>query len=252
MTGASPYRDDEWWRDHYSGALLELWQAIIPPERAAEDADFLIRHCALRPGSAVLDLPCGEGRVSIELAARDIAVTGIDIAPGQIELARAAAAQRGLTNDWRVGDMRAPPRGPFDAAFCWGDSFGYMDDAGNRAFLAAVHQVLRPGGRFAMEMEMVAEVLAPRFQPLAKGRAGEFDVALQREWDRAGGRLSVTYRLERGGAVESRRASYRIHTAGELKSLLAGAGFEIERFCDRQGRAFIEGSDCLRIVARAL
>ncbi len=252
MTQSPAYRDDEWWRTHYSGLLLDLWGAIVPPDRAAGDADFLIRQCRLEPGMRVLDVPCGEGRVAIELAARGLAVTGIDIAPGQIALARDAAARRGVAVDWQVAEMRTLPAGPFDAAFCWGDSFGYMDDAGNRAFLAAVRAALKPGGRFAMEMEMVVEILAPRFQPRAMGRAGEFDVTIDREWDREGGRLRVDYRLERGGQVDLRHASYRIHAAAELKALLDEAGFAIERFGDRHGKAFVTGSDCLRIVCSAL
>lgn len=251
MTRPIEYRDDEWWRDHYSGALLDLWTTIVPPEKAREDADFLIERCGLAPGMAVLDVPCGQGRVAIELAARGMEVTGIDIAPGQIALAQAAARERGLAIDFRVGDMRALPPGPFDAAFCWGDSFGYMDDAGNAAFLTAVHGALKPGGRFAIEMEMLAEVLEPRFTARAEGRAGDFDVRIERDWNRAAGRMAVTYRLTRSGQTETSRASFRIHTGAEMRSLLETAGFVIELFGNRAGDPLGPGSDCLRAVARA-
>lgn len=252
MTAPGEYRDDEWWRDHYSGALLDLWTTIVPPEQAREDADFLVGQCSLAPGMTVLDVPCGQGRVAIELAARGMQVTGIDIAPGQIALAQAAARERRLALDLRVGDMRALPAGPFDAAFCWGDSFGYMDDAGNAAFLAAVHAVLKPGGRFAIDMEMLAELLEPRFIPRAQGRAGDFDVAIERDWDRRAGRLAVTYRLTRGGKTDVSRASFRIHTAAELRQRLTDAGFAIELFGNRAGDPFGPGADGLRAVASAL
>ena len=36
----------------------------------------------------------------------------------------------------------------FDGAFCVGNSFGYLDDEGNAAFLRAVRAALKPGGRF--------------------------------------------------------------------------------------------------------
>lgn len=250
MTSSEPYRDDEWWRDHYSGALLDLWQVIVPPEKAREDADFLVKHCALVPGMRVLDVPCGQGRVAIELAVRGLAMTGIDISPGQIALAQAAAQARALAIDFRVGEMRELERGQFDAAFCWGDSFGYMDDAGNAAFLSAVRDTLKPGGWFALEMEMIAEILAPRFVARAQGRAGDFDVTIAREWDRAGCRLSVDYRLELSGQAETRHASFRIHSAAELHTMLSRAGFSVELFGNRAGARFSPDSDCLRVVCR--
>ena len=252
-TPAPTYRDTEWWRDHFSGTMLELWRAIVPPDQAVEDADFLLLHGGLLPGSRVLDVPCGEGRVAIELAARGVRAVGVDIAPGQIEAARQNAAARNVDVEWHVADMRAVPwQAAFDAAFCWGDSFGYMDDAGNRDFLAAVHRTLVPGGRWAMEMQMVAEVLLPRLQTRVSGRAGGFEVAVRRDYDAQSGRLSVEYEVARNGMRETRQASYRIHTIDEIRALLERAGFRIDRLCARDGNDFGRAADRLRVVCTAL
>lgn len=250
---APTYRDTEWWREHFSGAMLELWQAIVPPQQALEDADFLLTHGGLQHGRRVLDVPCGEGRVAIELAARGVRVTGVDISAGQIEAARLKSVARNLEVEWHVADMRSVPwQARFDAAFCWGDSFGYMDEAGNRDFLAAVHRALVPGGRWAMEMQMVAELLLPRLQRRVSGRAGEFDVAVRREFDEQSGRLAVEYELARNGVRETRQASYRIHSVAEIRALLADAGFAVDRLCARNGEAFTGEADRLRVVCRAL
>jgi SAM-dependent methyltransferase len=247
------YRDTEWWREHFSGSLLELWQSIVPPEQAVEDADFLLTYGGVQPGSRVLDLPCGEGRVAIELAARGVRATGVDISAGQIEAARRNAAARGVDVEWLVADMRAVPwSAAFDAAFCWGDSFGYMDDAGNRDFLAAAHRALVPGGRWAMEMQMLAEVLLPRLQPRVSGRAGEFRVEVLRRYDAQSGRLAVEYELARGSLRETRQASYRIHTIDELRALLERAGFRVDRLCARDGSDFGPAADRLRVLCTAL
>lgn len=247
------YRDSQWWREHFAGSMLELWQAIVPPAQAAEDADFLQRHGGVRPGSRVLDLPCGEGRVAIELATRGVRATGVDISAGQIEAAKRNAAARGVDVEWRVSDMRAVPwTAAFDAAFCWGDSFGYMDDAGNRDFLVAAHRALVPGGRWAMELQMLAEVLLPRLQARVSGRAGEFRVAVRRQYDAQSGRLAVEYELARGDMRETRQASYRIHTRDELCALLESAGFRVDRLCARDGSDFGPAADRLRVVCTAL
>ncbi|MBK8338442.1 MAG: class I SAM-dependent methyltransferase [Sterolibacteriaceae bacterium] len=246
------YRDTEWWRDHFSGGMLDLWQAIVPPEQALEDANFLLAHGGVRPAGRVLDVPCGDGRVAIELAARGVRMVGVDISAGQIEAARVKSAARNLAIEWHVADMRSVPwRASFDAGFCWGDSFGYMDEAGNRDFLAAVHRALVPGAGWAMEMQMVAELLLPRLQRRVSGRAGEFDVAVRREFDEQSGRLAVEYELARNGVRETRQASYRIHSVAEIRALLADAGFAIDRLCARNGEPFTAEADRLRVVCRA-
>lgn len=247
------YRDTEWWRDHFSGGMLDLWQAIVPPEQAREDADFLLAHGGVRPAGRVLDVPCGDGRVAIELAARGVRMVGVDISAGQIEVARAKSAARNLAIEWHVADMRSVPwRASFDAGFCWGDSFGYMDEAGNRDFLAAVHRALVPGAGWAMEMQMVAELLLPRLQRRVSGRAGEFDVAVRRDYDAQSGRLAVEYELARNGVRETRQASYRIHTVAEIRNRLTDAGFAVDRLCARNGEPFTAEADRLRVVCRAL
>lgn len=252
MTGeAEPYVDEEWWRDHYSGAMLDLWRSIIPPERSAEDVEFLFRHCNLKPGDRVLDVPCGEGRIAIELAARGLDVMGIDIAPGQIVLAWQAAQERGVTVEWWLDDMRKLP-GTFDAVVCWGDSFGYLDDGGNADFLASVRKVLKAGGRFALEMQMVAEIVLPKLTYTSSGRAGDFDVTITRSFDEGTRRLSVLYKLERDGTSEERFASYRIYSVAELRALVEAAGFEINRVAARDGRAFVAGKDTLRMICTAV
>ena len=53
----------------------------------------------------------------------------------------------------------------FDGAFCFGNSFGYLDDEANADFLKAVSQTLKPGCRFIVDAPAVAECILPNFQP---------------------------------------------------------------------------------------
>jgi ubiquinone/menaquinone biosynthesis C-methylase UbiE len=246
----SGYEDTEWWRSHFSGLMLDLWQSLLPGERAAGDADFLQAACRLPAGARLLDVPCGEGRVSAELAARGFRVVGVDISAGLLRSARQRAGQRNLSVEWHEGDMRHLPwERAFDAAFCWGDSFGYMDNAGNEQFLAAVQRALKPGGRWAMEMGMVAEVLFPRYREELTRDVGGIRVALRRSFDPRQGRLAVEYTLTRAGSEEKRTASYRIYSCGELCRMLERAGFVIDRLYGGPEAPFQIGSERLCIVA---
>ena len=110
-----------------------------------------------RPGAEVaraIDLGCGAGGVSLELAEAGFEVTGVDFSPVALRKARAAAERRGLGRD-RVrfvrGDLTAgvvpDVEGPFDLLV----DYGTLDDlpeSGRQAMAAYVAALARPGGRF--------------------------------------------------------------------------------------------------------
>ena len=198
---------DDWWRDFFGGLVVDFWKAAMPPEVTRAEAEFLVRTLRLAPGSRVLDVPCGAGRLAIELAARGCRMTGVDISPEFLETARSTARERGLEIEWRQSDMRDLPwESAFDAAFCGGSSFGFFDDEGNAAFLAAASRTLRPGGRFFADFK-AAESILPNFRRDEARRdpdlhdAGDPADALGRRF-----RGLRDIGLTRGGAVPTRFA----------------------------------------------
>ncbi len=244
----------DWWKTFFTGAALDLWRAAIPPEVTRAQADGLVAALALRAGERVLDVPCGNGRLALELAARGFQVCGVDLAVEFVEEARCAAAERGLEVELACADMRALPwRDELDAAFCMGNSFGYLEDRGNREFLAAVARSLRPGGRFVLEYPMVAEVALARGEPRNWYRFGDLIMLSEASYDAARSRLDTRYTfvdLSRGRA-ETRPASYQIYTVRELGELLCAAGFaELELLGGLDGQPFASGSTCLYVKAR--
>jgi SAM-dependent methyltransferase len=113
-----------------------------------EDAAALAALLTARGARRVLDIPCGFGRIAGPLHARGFDVVGVDASAAQ--LAEAEARNPGPT--YRLGDMKAPPDGPFDAVLNIYTSFGYMPTpAEDAACLAAWHAVLRPGGILVLE-----------------------------------------------------------------------------------------------------
>ncbi len=71
-----------------------------------QEVDFLVSALGLAPGAPILDIGCGPGRHSLELARRGLQITGIDISPGFVEVARKQALAEGLTAEFRVADAR--------------------------------------------------------------------------------------------------------------------------------------------------
>ena len=157
--------DPEWFKTFFHGVALDLWRQVVTEEQTRTQAEFLVRTLKLAPPAKVLDVPCGNGRLAVELSARGFRLTGVDIAGEFIEEANSCSAARDLSIEWVHGDMRdLPGPGIFDGAFCWGNSFGYLDDDGNMDFLRSVGRALRPGGRFIIDAHVVAETLFASFQ----------------------------------------------------------------------------------------
>src|SRR5262249_38980136 len=153
----------DWHESFFTGLAVEFWRVAVPPEATEREAEFLWRHLRLAAGNRVLDVPCGAGRLAIPLALRGALMTGIDSSREFLAAAREAAASAGADAAWIQADMRAIPRGAsFDAAFCFGNSFGYLDEAGNREFLSAVAAALPRGGRFALDYGQTPESIFPR------------------------------------------------------------------------------------------
>jgi SAM-dependent methyltransferase len=96
-------------------------------------------------GTAALDAGCGEGFLARVLAARGARVTGIDLSPRLIALAREQAAAGAI--DYRVADLCAPLpdlAGRFDRI---GSHLVLNDVPDHQGFAATLAALTRPGGR---------------------------------------------------------------------------------------------------------
>ncbi|MGW5878256.1 class I SAM-dependent DNA methyltransferase [Nocardiopsis terrae] len=114
--------------------------------------DDLFREYGVR-GPLLLDLGCGTGNSSVELKKQGYQVTGIDISPEMIEVARNKDEMSGI--EFQVGeltDIPGPP-GTFDAAAAAGEPFHYLldEDALTTAF-SEVKRMLAPQGLLVAEM----------------------------------------------------------------------------------------------------
>jgi len=240
-----------WWESFFSGLAVDFWRAAVPQEATAEDVAFLWKHLALRPGSRVLDVPCGAGRLTLPLAERGCAATGVDISEEFLVPGRAEAERRGLEVALLRAEMRDLPwTGEFDAAFCFGNSFGFLDDAGDAAFLAAVACALAPGGRFALDYGQSAESVFPRLAEHQEGEVAGFHFAEDTRYDLLTGRIENRFVFTLGERSETKLASQRVYTVRQVVRMLAEAGLTIRGlFGSPREEPFSLGSHRLLIVA---
>jgi 2-polyprenyl-6-hydroxyphenyl methylase/3-demethylubiquinone-9 3-methyltransferase len=106
---------------------------------------FVAEHARLA-GARALDVGCGGGLLSEALSRHGATVTGIDLAPGMVEVARLHAAEEGLVMDYRVAaaeELAADLAGSFDVITCMEMLEHVPQPAQMLATLAAL---VRPGG----------------------------------------------------------------------------------------------------------
>lgn len=200
------------------------------------DAIDRVMEEELRPlssGARALDLCCGTGIQSLRLAGLGYRVTGVDLAPQLLALAKAkleAAGHPGAV--FAEGDAASIPAkgGTFDLVTCCGalSMIGPWREA-----LAEIARCLRPGGRLLLEVEgkWNAEVMWEIVNGLT-GNALGYDESLGAAlrhllppW-REGHRLEYSFKLETGGAVT---LPLKLFGVAELQDALLAAGLRPRR-----------------------
>ncbi len=120
-------------------------------------ADFIEeifkRECKQRP-ELVLDLGCGTGKMTVELAERGYDMTGIDISAEMLDIAMSSAEAVGHDILWLCQDMREfELYGTVDAAVCCLDCINHLETAADlEKCFSLIHNYLIPDGIFIFDI----------------------------------------------------------------------------------------------------
>ena len=138
----SDYDDFAWFYDQYWSADALAWELAVLQRLLLNE---------LETGATLLDACCGAGQLAAALTEQSLSVTGIDLSPAMIELARRNAP----TATFREGDVRevSPSLGTFTAAVSMYDSLNHLlsiEDLG-KAF-NGIGSCLIPGGWFVFDL----------------------------------------------------------------------------------------------------
>jgi trans-aconitate methyltransferase len=119
-------------------------------------ASGVVELLAPHAGERILDLGCGDGALTEQLAAMGAKVVGVDNSPAMLDAAR----KRGLHVEHHSADA-IPYQHEFDAVFS-NAALHWLSAERHPALLAGVHRALRPGGRFVAEMGGQGNIAAIR------------------------------------------------------------------------------------------
>ncbi|MFA0782394.1 class I SAM-dependent methyltransferase [Fervidibacter sacchari] len=243
----------QWYREFFDDLYLRVYQPLEAPEKVRREVDFIVKALNLPAGAKVLDLCCGQGRHSLELARRGFQVVGVDLSEALLYAARKRAESEGLNVTFLQCDMREIDfKDEFDAVINMFTSFGYLEsEAEDEKVLGKVAQALKSGGKFLLDV-VNRDRLVRDFQGREWHAADEGWLVLEeRTFDHLSGRMETRWIcVARDGVRYERLSSVRLYTASELRTMLERAGLEVTNlFGDYDGSPYSWDSQRLIIVA---
>jgi ubiquinone/menaquinone biosynthesis C-methylase UbiE len=129
-----------------------MWEAgnfAAVAEKILESGELVVERAGVEPGMALLDVACGTGNATLPAARAGARVTGLDFAPGLLEIARERGADAMLEIDFVEGDAQELPfeDASFDRVV---STFGHMFAPDHRRTADEMKRVLRPDGVIAV------------------------------------------------------------------------------------------------------
>lgn len=219
-------RDPPWWSTYFDDVFLRIYRPLKDDAGTAAEVDGLCELLGLEEGARILDVGCGWGRHSLELARLGFQVTGLDLSARLLEEAANAARAEGLEIEWVQGDMRKMAfDARFDAAISMFSSLGYFDsEEDDLAALRGMREAVVPGGRLLLET-MHRDAIAREYVERDWWDTPEGDeVRVDRTFDAIAGVSHETLHWrDAAGNTGEKPHSIRIRSATEWHDLLQRA-----------------------------
>jgi len=163
------YVKKDWWKRIFNAFYLKTDGDVVDDQRITEfEVDYFVKVLNLQPEHHILDLCCGQGRHSFELANRGFKyIFGLDRSRYLIQKAKSEVKKFGVSCKFREGDARNLPYDPdtFDFVMILGNSFGYFESINDDLLvLKEVFRVLKPWGNILIDLTD-GEYIKRNFQP---------------------------------------------------------------------------------------
>lgn len=224
-------------------------------QSAAEEVGQVCSLLGLKGGERILDMPCGIGRHTLELARRGHMITAVDRTAGYLDELKRLAAAAGVGGQIETvqGDMREFRRdGAFDAGINLYTSFGYFEDPeDDRRVMDGFFASLRPGGQIILEM-VGREALAKRFRASDWHEEPDGTIVLEQRALRGDwGWIDNRWVVIRGTERYEIKFGHRLYGATDLRALLEAAGFgEIRTLGSLGGIPYDQDAQRLVVIGR--
>lgn len=220
-------------------------------ERTKEDVNQILKIAQINSGDRILDIPCGYGRHSIELATRgEYKIYGLDLNPFLIKIAKYRRKNSlGVCENsiklktkpkFMIGDMRDFSKilNGFDLIYNWFWSFGYFNENENLKVIKEFYSALKEDGRVLIHTltnegldNYLKEINKETFPTvIIDKKYPKGNLYTKKEYDPKNKILNLTWliNLEDGRRFpeEPITASVKIYSIDEYKYMLNNIGFK--------------------------
>lgn len=219
---------DNWYEDFFQGLNCELWEKAVSPEWTKQEVDFLVSELNVEQGQHLLDIPCGFGRHSIELAKRGFNVTGVDISQTFINGLSEKIKTDKLSINAILGDiLTLQLNQKYSGAVCMGNSFGYFNFEKMKLFVEKVSSCLAPGSKFIINSGMIAESILPNFSKSKSFTVDNITMDITNVYSVNESFMISNILYTKENKTEEHFFKHYVFTLGEIQRLLNMSGLNI-------------------------
>lgn len=198
----------------------------------------------------VLDLTCGTGSQVFWLTKRGYKVTGSDISPGMLKIAKSKASTEKINIKLLLGDMRTIRVGKFDAAITIFNAIGHLTKLGFEKAMRNIHRNLNDDGiyvfdifnlNYVLDNNNISKLSLDRVKTVGNTKLREIQHSII---NNKGILISyTTYYIQKGSdkpKISKTVGTLQLYTAKELRDMLTRNGFKVLEQYGINGSKFSE------------
>lgn len=239
----------------FDGYYKEIWRHVFPEKTTLAEIDFIMNDFKLNPGNSVLDVMCGYGRHTLELARRGIKVTAIDNLPDYINEIKEKATNENLPVECICTDvLEMQIDKQYDAVLCMGNSLQFFNEKDISRLLSNISEHLKPAGKLLINTWSIAEIAMKNFKDKSWSRFDELLFLTESKLLFHPTRIEISsIIIADSGDREEKTGVDFIYSISELETLLNKTGFELKEIYSIPGKKqFTVGEPRAYIVAEKL
>jgi D-alanine-D-alanine ligase len=223
----------DWWRRIFNSMYLKTDADVVEDKLITKsEVELFSSILQASKDSVILDLACGQGRHSLELARQGYSnVYGLDRSHYLIRKAKSIMQQEGLKVNFKEGDARKLPfeTDMFDVVMILGNSFGYFESTEDDVkILKEVYRILKPGGIFLIDVAdgayLKKNYLPRSWEWIDKKHFVCRERSLAKDDERLISREVITH-VEKGVLVDQFYAE-RLYNRDILNDMFSNVGYE--------------------------